>query len=97
MNPGLSTFRVVLLAACLILSGPAGAGVFEDEAGRRVAVPDEPQRIVSLAPSVTEILFALGLGDRVVGVTEFSNHPAEAAAKPRWAALCGSTRSAFST
>ena len=40
-------------------------------------------RVVSLAPSVTEILFALGLGDRVVGVTRFCDYPPEAAAKPR--------------
>jgi len=83
VNAGRSACMVALLAACLLLPGPVEAGVFEDEAGRRVAVPDEPQRIVSLAPSVTEILFALGLGERVVGVTEFSNHPAEAAAKPK--------------
>ncbi len=74
---------MILVAMLFLLSGPAGARIVVDEAGRRVAVPDEPQRIVSLAPSVTEILFALGLGERVVGVTDFSNHPAEAAAKPK--------------
>ncbi len=42
-----------------------------------------PQRIVSTAPSATEMLFALGLGDRVVGVTTYCNYPAEAKAKPR--------------
>lgn len=42
-----------------------------------------PQRIVSTAPSITEILFALGLGPRVVGVTEFCRYPAEAARKPK--------------
>jgi iron complex transport system substrate-binding protein len=36
-----------------------------------VAVPARPTRIVSLIPSVTELLFALGLGDRIVGVTVF--------------------------
>lgn len=41
------------------------------------------QRIVSLAPSITEILFALGLGKRVVGVTELCNYPPEARAKPK--------------
>jgi len=73
----------ILVVISFLLSGPAAARIVVDEAGRRVAVPDEPQRIVSLAPSVTEILFALGLGERVVGVTEFSNHPAEAASKPK--------------
>lgn len=43
-------------------------------------VPAAPQRIVSLVPSVTETLFALGLGERVVGVTDWCVHPAEALA-----------------
>ncbi|MFZ5928583.1 MAG: ABC transporter substrate-binding protein [Acidobacteriota bacterium] len=47
------------------------------------ALAAPPQRIVSTAPSLTEILFALGLGPRVVGVTEFCRYPAEAARKPK--------------
>ncbi len=42
-----------------------------------------PDRIVSLAPSITEILFAAGLGDRVVGVTTFCDHPEEARRRPK--------------
>jgi len=42
-----------------------------------------PRRIVSTAPSITEMLYALGLGDRVVGVTSFCRHPPEAAGKPK--------------
>ena len=42
-----------------------------------------PQRIVSTAPSITELLYALGLGDRVVGVDRFSRYPVEAQSKPR--------------
>ncbi|WP_246074006.1 ABC transporter substrate-binding protein [Hymenobacter jeollabukensis] len=49
-----------------------------DQMNRRVAVPFPPQRIVSLVPSQTELLFDLGLGARVVGVTKFCLHPAEA-------------------
>ena len=49
-----------------------------DQMDRRVAVPFPPQRIVSLVPSQTELLFDLGLGERVVGVTKFCIHPAEA-------------------
>jgi iron complex transport system substrate-binding protein len=41
----------------------------------------QPQRIVSTAPSITELLFALGLGDRVVGVTRFCRYPPEAQKK----------------
>ncbi len=42
-----------------------------------------PERIVSLAPSTTEILFALGLEDKIVGVTSFCDYPAEAREKPK--------------
>ncbi|KAA9332354.1 ABC transporter substrate-binding protein [Hymenobacter busanensis] len=60
-----------------------------DQIGRRVAVPFPPQRIVSLVPSQTELLFDLGLGERVVGVTKFCIHPAEAREK---AAVVGGTK-----
>lgn len=49
--------------------------------------PDVPQRIVSLVPAVTEMLFELGAGDRVVGVTDFDAHPVEALEIPRVGAL----------
>jgi iron complex transport system substrate-binding protein len=42
-----------------------------------------PQRIVSTAPSITEMLYALGLGDRVVGVTNYCHYPPEAKLKPK--------------
>lgn len=54
-----------------------------DDLGRQVTINKEPQRIVSLVPATTETLFALGLGDKVAGVTEFCDYPAEALAKPR--------------
>ncbi|TGE08036.1 ABC transporter substrate-binding protein [Hymenobacter fodinae] len=49
-----------------------------DQMSRRVVVPFPPRRIVSLVPSQTELLFDLGLGERVVGVTKFCIHPAQA-------------------
>jgi iron complex transport system substrate-binding protein len=50
-----------------------------DQLGRTVTLATtKPQRIISLAPSNTEILFALGLGDRIVGVTDYCNYPPEA-------------------
>ena len=58
-----------------------------DDAGRQVTVEQEPLRIVSLAPSNTEILFALGLGDKVVGVTTYCDYPEEAKAKPKIGSL----------
>lgn len=48
---------------------------FRDVLGREMAVPDPPRRVVSLIPSVTEICFALGAGDRVVGITKFCTEP----------------------
>ncbi|MDD3888419.1 MAG: cobalamin-binding protein [Syntrophomonadaceae bacterium] len=49
-----------------------------DDLGRIVSIKTEPKRIVSLAPSNTEILFFLGIGNRVVGVTTYCDYPAEA-------------------
>lgn len=46
-------------------------------------VPNEPQRIVSLAPSVTETLFALGVGNKVMGVTTYCDYPPEALEKEK--------------
>lgn len=46
-------------------------------------IPEQPQRIVSLAPSVTEILYALDLGDRIAGLTDYCAWPPETADKPR--------------
>jgi iron complex transport system substrate-binding protein len=54
-----------------------------DELGRAIRVISSPQRIISLAPSVTETLFALGLGEKIVGVTTFCNYPADAATKEK--------------
>lgn len=52
-----------------------------------VAIPAEPRRIVSLAPNITETLFALGLGDRVVGVSSYTVYPPEALQRPVVGAL----------
>ncbi len=49
----------------------------QDYTGRTVNVPDEPERIVSFSPAITEILFELGMGDRVVGVSAFCARPKE--------------------
>ena len=49
-----------------------------DDFGNEVTIRGTPQRIISLAPSNTEILFALGLDDRIVGVTDYCNYPTEA-------------------
>jgi iron complex transport system substrate-binding protein len=47
-----------------------------------VNIPEHPERLVSLAPSITETLYALGLGDRLVGDTDYCEYPPEAKLKP---------------
>lgn len=57
--------------------------VYSEVLGKEVPVPEAPERIVSLSPAITEILFLLDLGERVVGVSHFCNKPEEAKRKPR--------------
>jgi iron complex transport system substrate-binding protein len=57
--------------------------MFVDDYGRQIKLSEIPQRIVSVAPTATEILFAVGAGSQVVGVDEMSDYPAEAANLPK--------------
>ncbi len=61
-----------------------GFAMFSRDSGESTSVvlQKTPQRIVSMAPTLTEILFELGLGEQVVGVTAYSNYPPEAKEKP---------------
>ena len=70
--------RILLTAVVFALAG-SGALLASETAQRPSPVPGDHQRIISLAPSITEILFALGLGDMVVGVTRYCDYPPEAA------------------
>ena len=63
------------LLLCFGCASPPPPGDVVDDLGRTINITQIPQRIVSLAPSNTEILFALGLGDRIVGVTRYCNYP----------------------
>lgn len=69
-------------AATPVAAETAFPMVVSDDAGRQVTIARAPERIISIAPSNTEILFALGLADRVVGVDSYSNYPPEATDKP---------------
>jgi iron complex transport system substrate-binding protein len=81
----------IALAAAALTSGASSArarGADEsgkavtDEAGRRVLLPADVKRIVSLAPNLTETIYALGLGDHLAGDTNYCDTPPEAARKP---------------
>ncbi len=74
---------VMILAAGLGTSGPSRARTMIDQVGRSVRMPDHPRRIISLMPSITEIVFALGRQDRLMGATRFSTDPPAAALLPR--------------
>lgn len=83
MRPGMKFLRRAGLAAVLLLAMQrAFAADVTDDRGQRSPWPQPPQRIVSLLPSVTESVCALGACDRLVGVDNYSNWPAQVAALP---------------
>ena len=77
--------KAVICISILLQLAPmtASARTVKDQIGRTVTVPDDPQRVVALAPSITEIVFKLNQSQRLVGATQYSNYPAEASKLPR--------------
>jgi iron complex transport system substrate-binding protein len=78
--------KIIMIIFVVALAGapfPSESKVFEDSLGREVRLDKIPERIIPLAPSLTEILYYLGLGERVTGVTDFSYYPPEALDKPK--------------
>jgi len=74
----------LLLAGLLIISIPLQAAVtVQDDAGRTVTLKQPARRIISLAPHVTEQLFAIGAGARIIGAVDYSDYPEQAKALPR--------------
>ncbi|HQC80658.1 MAG TPA: cobalamin-binding protein [Accumulibacter sp.] len=71
--------RLAVVAACLLLASPSGAAPAAvsvvDDAGTTLRLAQPARRIVSLAPHLTETLFAAGAGERIVGTVDFSNYP----------------------
>lgn len=72
----------LVLAVLFLVAAPAGAFGVRDMLGRSLTLPGLPERIVSLDPSVTEVIFAIGAEARLAGVTDYCDFPAAARAKP---------------
>ncbi len=83
------TLSIKLFFCCLVLvlvfagALPATGKMLTDQTGRVVDVPECPRRVVSLAPSITEIIYALECEDRLKGATLYSDHPAPAGDLPK--------------
>ena len=78
---GLLALAMVALATPALATLPAAALTVTDQTGRAVTLAAPPRRIVSLVPGVTEMVFAIGAEERLVGVTDFCDYPAAARKK----------------
>ncbi len=83
MRRRVAAIWMVIFCLALAAARTVAAASFPDMLGRSVAVPDGTLRLVSLAPSLTEMAFALGRGDWVVGVSDACDYPAAARSRPR--------------
>jgi len=78
-------FLIIAAAAALIFTftDVSQSKILKDQLGRVVTISGKPERIVALAPSITEIIFALGKGSLIKGATQYSNFPERAKKIPR--------------
>lgn len=92
MKPWKNLGKVMLVVCLGLLAGLSPwdwasslveAKVITDQLGRQVKVPEMPRRVIALAPSLTEIIFALGREQQLKGVTQFSDYPPAAQSQPK--------------
>lgn len=75
---------ILLIASAVACTGTTSSpGTIIDDMDREIHLKSMPQRIVSHVPSITETLYALGLGDKIVGVSDYCDYPEEAKTKPK--------------
>lgn len=81
---GIRLCAAVPAVATLLLASPAGASItVTDDSGRTVTVAQPARRVIALAPHITEQLYAIGAGERIVGTTDHADHPPAAQQIPR--------------
>ncbi len=84
LRPIIGVFILILLVSMVTgCQSQFQPGTYTDDIGRAVTIDRIPQRIVSFGPSITEILFALGLEEKVVGVGDYSDYPEAVKLKPK--------------
>ena len=76
-------FLIVTAFLFILIGTPSHAKIVTDQLGRKITVPDNPQRVVALAPSITEIIYALGRENILKGVTLYSDFPPAAVSLPK--------------
>ncbi len=83
ITPVLALVLLVASIGMLVAGCKPKPATFTDGVGRTISLEKTPEKIVSLSPAHTEILFALGLGDKVIGVSNWCNKPEEALEKEK--------------
>ena len=83
ITPVLALILLVASIGMLVAGCKPKPATFTDGVGRTISLEKTPEKIVSLSPAHTEILFALGLGDKVIGVSNWCNKPEEALEKEK--------------
>ncbi|MBW1984949.1 MAG: ABC transporter substrate-binding protein, partial [Deltaproteobacteria bacterium] len=74
---------IFVIFILLPVNSKSEARIITDQLGREIKVPDNAQRVIALAPNITEIIFALGQEQRLKGVTTYSDYPEQAKAYPK--------------
>jgi iron complex transport system substrate-binding protein len=82
LRPAVAFAILIILALCPALSRAQAIRV-TDDVGKTLVLAAPPKRIISLAPNITEVLFGLGLGERIIGVTRYCDFPPEALKKEK--------------
>ena len=78
-----SIVLMITVILFIVIETSSHAKIVTDQLGRKITVPDNPQRVVALAPSITEIIYALGQENLLKGVTLYSDFPPAAVSLPK--------------